>query len=594
MKKINSLKKITNSIAVIVLLFSVIPFVAAVNVTSVFADGEEITDPEEAPPTEAIQVEQPSEAPVDEAPVEEPVADTVVEETEEPVVEDILTEEPVVEEILPEEAPVADAASAEPETDLTEVIAALNENDVLVVDETGEPLSMASAAAEEILSSTDPFFWNGIEWVGYTIDGTGCPANVTCFASASPFQDAVTNAGIGNTIYVASGNYNEDVVVNTANLSFVAFHAITVPDASANVVTLDSSGYAVVKSLTLNVNFGSTDGVYADLVTVNEPGKTGGRLDDAMSLSNDGGRIEADVVIYSADGYYRVKDKNDPTINFEWECGEPNEVSYPNRTYRMTLMNPFDVDILAYYEAHGDERSALVGPNYLDLSAAERMEDLLIAVNVSEDYGFWTHGNEKLIYWNLVGNIGTDNNGANITLNATQQDMADDITSGNRDDVTRYWGIWFMYPTTENGSAVSPANRQLTFLVHDPRPVYGCMDPIAENYNPMADTVGEVDMCVYREGCMDPDALNYDAEAVREDDSCRYPNTIVTPPTNFGPLPIPVTGNEEFLIPVTGIDANQISGYGLMQALILLGVISLGTGMIFLNVKKLQEQIQII
>ena len=291
--------------------------------------------------------------------------------------------------------------------------------------------------------------------------------------------------------------------------------------------------------------------------SVNEPGKTAGRLDDAMELVNIEGRIQADVEIYSADGHYRARDKNHYETNFEWECGEPNVVIYPGRTYRMTLMNPFDQAILDYYTAHGDERNT--APWNLNLSALERMEDLLIAVNVSEDYGFWSHVNEERIYWYLVGNTGVDQNNTNINLNATQKSLADQITNGDWDNVTRFWNIWFMYPTRENSTTVSPANRQLTFFVYDPRPTFGCMDPLAENYDPNADV--DENSCVYRQGCMDPDALNYDPEALVDDESCTYESITETPPQFVpAPLPIPVAGEEAILIPVTGMDPNGSNG----------------------------------
>ena len=63
--------------------------------------------------------------------------------------------------------------------------------------------------------------------------------------------------------------------------------------------------------------------------------------------------MEASVVIYSADGHYRVKDANDASINYEWECGEPDTLIYPGRVYRMVLKGPMDPDILDYYENIG-------------------------------------------------------------------------------------------------------------------------------------------------------------------------------------------------------------------------------------------------
>ena len=171
----------------------------------------------------------------------------------------------------------------------------------------------------------------------------------------------------------------------------------------------------------------------------------------------------------------------------------------------------------------------------------------------------WSHVNEERIYWYLVGNTGVDQNNTNINLNATQKSLADQITNGDWDNVTRFWNIWFMYPTRENSTTVSPANRQLTFFVYDPRPTFGCMDPLAENYDPNADV--DENSCVYRQGCMDPDALNYDPEALVDDESCTYESITETPPQFVpAPLPIPVAGEEAILIPVTGMDPNGSNG----------------------------------
>jgi hypothetical protein len=51
---------------------------------------------------------------------------------------------------------------------------------------------------------------------------------------------------------------------------------------------------------------------------------------------------------------------------------------------------------------------------------------------------------------------------------------------------------------------------------------WGCMNPDAVNYDPMA--THEDDSCeIPRYGCTDPDAQNYDAQANEDDGSCTYP-----------------------------------------------------------------------
>ena len=51
--------------------------------------------------------------------------------------------------------------------------------------------------------------------------------------------------------------------------------------------------------------------------------------------------------------------------------------------------------------------------------------------------------------------------------------------------------------------------------------VYGCMDELAENYDPDA-TNSNNTTCVYLEGCKLPDAINYDPLAVIDDGSCVF------------------------------------------------------------------------
>jgi len=517
MKKTNSLKRITNLIAVMVILLGVIPFTAVVNITTVYADGEETTEPAVPAAEEAPEAEE--TAPT----TEEDVETEGVEAAEEV---DVAEEAEAEEEVLPEaiETVEEEIAEVEATVDVSEIVEALSEAEVQIVDESGETLPLASVEAVEVLAYSDPFLWddNLGKWVGFADNANGCPANVICNVSATPFQAAVEyseSPNRGNVIYVASGNYEEDnVVVNTAGLSFTAFQTITVPD--TNVVPVYTSGYALVNKITINVELGTIEGVYAKEVIVNESGKTGGRLDDAMALVNDGGTIEADMVIYNSGGQKRVKDAHHSSVNFEWECGEPNAPIWIGRTYRMTLMDLTNQKILDYYIAHGDERVDVDGYNdssdrkfgtshsyagpYLDLSAAARMEDLLIGVNLSEADA-WGNLDEERIYWYLLGNTGYDNNSNEITLTDDQQTIANRITPESAySDIEKSHSVWFLWPEYEYNfnRTVSPIldssdRRQLTFFSYETRVVYGCLDPEAENYDPNATEDNED--CVYPE-----------------------------------------------------------------------------------------------
>jgi hypothetical protein len=70
----------------------------------------------------------------------------------------------------------------------------------------------------------------------------------------------------------------------------------------------------------------------------------------------------------------------------------------------------------------------------------------------------------------------------------------------------------------------------------EPAPVYGCMDPTAKNYNPLATVEdGSCEYWVY--GCMSPTASNYNPNATKDDGSCVFPVYGCTDPTakNYNP-----------------------------------------------------------
>jgi N-acetylneuraminic acid mutarotase len=62
--------------------------------------------------------------------------------------------------------------------------------------------------------------------------------------------------------------------------------------------------------------------------------------------------------------------------------------------------------------------------------------------------------------------------------------------------------------------------------------IAGCMDPVADNYNPLA-TSDAPSTCIYPRGCMDRTALNFDPLAMRDDGSCEIPGCIDSAASNF-------------------------------------------------------------
>jgi hypothetical protein len=155
-------------------------------------------------------------------PVEVPAV--VVEE----VVEEVI---PAVEESAPAEetTPAAEesAPAVEESPTVPEILEALPEGtDLVVLDEVGDALPLATQeAAEVVAAADDPFFWDGTQYVGYSTTGT-CAAQVTvCNTSATPLQSALdafrdTPTATGS-IYVAAGTYNANVSIDgsTGNLA---------------------------------------------------------------------------------------------------------------------------------------------------------------------------------------------------------------------------------------------------------------------------------------------------------------------------------------------------------------------------------------
>ncbi len=87
-------------------------------------------------------------------------------------------------------------------------------------------------------------------------------------------------------------------------------------------------------------------------------------------------------------------------------------------------------------------------------------------------------------------------------------------------------------------------------------PVTGCMDPLATNYNALANIPGR---CTYGPvaGCMDPVALNYNPLATRDDGSCLYDETNPGPNLNLNASPTSlVVGSGQYNVGLTWTSNN--------------------------------------
>jgi hypothetical protein len=132
------------------------------------------------------------------------------------------------EEAAVEPAAKEDAGKApEPGETLTEIVEALEEADLIIVDETNEEIPLASVEAAEVLTTSDPWYETSIPGVfdGWATDPSGCASIVyssggTCHTSSTPLQSAI-NAAPDNATIIIEGTYNEQVEIIDKNLNLV-------------------------------------------------------------------------------------------------------------------------------------------------------------------------------------------------------------------------------------------------------------------------------------------------------------------------------------------------------------------------------------
>jgi hypothetical protein len=411
----------------------------------------------------------------------------------------------------------------------------------------------------------------------------------------------IEDQGVSPVVNVASGIYDQSVVFNDAGLSFQAFNPIISLPSNTLAGKGVGTGFATLNQITLNADFGTTNGVYANKVIVNNESSgiyTGdGWLDDGLTLaniSNPNATIEATIKMETSGSLMvKISDPLHSGVKYEWECGEPN--IWLNSNYsRMVFKLPEHPDIISYYRA-GFTNPDTDGKrnSTTDIGAIERLGNLLKAVNINNEAVItWDETDEKFIYWYLLGNRGKGISDEVISSGLNEGDPIYGPTSSRQDKVSTVkdpltnsgnnWGIWFLWPKALEGNDNDGKPRingtQLTFITYDPAVVPGC---IAEN--------GCIPVYTCDKGY---EEINGKCVEIPEDptDPTPTPEDPVgddpTPPTivrlaaapavqpqaaraalvipvtggkggpivEGKPLPVPAVGSVEVLIPVTGVD----------------------------------------
>jgi hypothetical protein len=213
-----------------------------------------LADDTTPPSTEAPEVLPPTEEPVTESAVVEATPDappeTLEAGTEEPTAGEAATDVPAIDQ--------GNEAGESEDIDLSEIVLAAAENNVTLADPSGEPLQLVTVEAAESLAAGDPYFTSGGVLYRFLPPG-GCAAyggvSATCTESSTPIQAALTfsetnipdlliapDGTLRRTIYVEPATYNEQLTINTANLTLWGDPgSLTVAGAAASAPVLDGS-----------------------------------------------------------------------------------------------------------------------------------------------------------------------------------------------------------------------------------------------------------------------------------------------------------------------------------------------------------------
>ena len=221
----------------------------------------------------------------------------------------------------------AEAAQSvtEPQTveNVVEVVADASEKQVVLANEDGEPLKMAAQETADLLVEGDPLIVRGGVNYYFLTDCTGISAPDVCTQTTTPLSDAVVFANPGETVLIAAGTYNENVLVDK------------------NIILIGGSGGVNVTSFILShpvTSLASWTNINTDLVYIITDSNSQGSIQDGVDLVSSGGEVKVDEGTYS--GGITV----DKPVEISGNVGDPN-VSGPGKNAPVIKKNSGDTGI---------------------------------------------------------------------------------------------------------------------------------------------------------------------------------------------------------------------------------------------------------
>ena len=347
------------------LVLSAVLIAALLSISPVFAEGEVPPDPvlggdaaaespPETPPETAPEENIPADETIPEVPPEEivtteepaPEATPVGVDLDEEPAGDTPPEEPAS-DVPPEESvPMEESgASMPPEEPLSEVVAAVEESGLTLVDESGDALPLTETGSAELLSGGDPWFVSGTVTYRFMYGG-GCTPfwpdtpNSVCVEVGAPLSSAVSKVAAGfvpndRTIHVDDGSYIGVTIDGSTNVYLSQLKALISENGSAFTTLTSSlnvfspsagfilSGFTINGSVVISAATGTV--TLTDLDVRNTGGNgiyvdtKGSVVLTSVESSNNGG-YGAHITNYGSTSYY-VKitnsefDDNDPGSN---------------------------------------------------------------------------------------------------------------------------------------------------------------------------------------------------------------------------------------------------------------------------------------